>query len=217
MGGDGRVRRARRMAMMCTAIGLGAMMLAPLARPARATPTEGGESAASAERSLEAEGRGTEEGKAAAVFYPPQNGQASPRPVTVLLHGLCGDPRRACAPFVDASTARGWLVCPRGEDSCEGGSRWRLRPEDDARRVEESLGAVARDRAGQATTRGSSDSQAFRRGSSAWATSATAIPLTWKSECARRWPGSREVRTARRAAPQNCFSRLTSTTPTHCV
>ncbi|HTB78875.1 MAG TPA: hypothetical protein VK762_36780, partial [Polyangiaceae bacterium] len=30
-----------------------------------------------------------------------------------------------------------------------GGSRWRLRPEDDARRVEESLGALARDRAGQ--------------------------------------------------------------------
>jgi predicted esterase len=149
MSGDGRVRRARRMAMMCTAIGLGGMMLAPLARPARATPTEGGESTASAERSLEAQGRGTGEGKTAAVFYPPQNGQASPRPVTVLLHGLCGDPRRACAPFVDASTARGWLVCPRGEDSCEGGSRWRLRPEDDARRVEESLGALARDRAGQ--------------------------------------------------------------------
>jgi alpha-beta hydrolase superfamily lysophospholipase len=148
MGGDGRVRRARTMAAMCTAIGMGAMMLAPLARPARATPTEGGESTAVAERSLEVGERITE-GEARAVFYAPQNGAASPRPVTVLLHGLCGDPRRACEPFVSASTERGWLVCPRGEDSCGGGARWRLRPDDDERRVEESLQALARERTGQ--------------------------------------------------------------------
>jgi predicted esterase len=147
MDGDGSVRRARGLAMLCTGMGMAAMMLAPLARPASATPTEGGESAALAARSLANEAREPED--AAAVFYPPQSGPGSPRPVTVLLHGLCGDPRRACAPFIDASTARGWLVCPRAEDSCGGGSRWRLRPEDDTRRVEESVRVLAQERSGE--------------------------------------------------------------------
>jgi predicted esterase len=147
MDGDGRVRTARRLAMLCTGMGMAAMMLAPLARYACATPTEGGESTAVAARSLAAEAR--EDDGAPAVFYPPQSDLGLPRPVTVLLHGLCGDPRRACAPFIDASTARGWLVCPRGEDSCGGGSRWRLRPADDTRRVEESVRALAHERRGE--------------------------------------------------------------------
>ncbi len=145
MGGDGSVRRARRLAMLCTGMGLGAMMLAPLARPACATPTSGGESVQSAARALAAEGRaGVDDDPA--VVYAPQRAVGAPQPVTVLLHGLCGDPGRACAPFVDASTARGWLVCPRGEDPCGGGARWRLRPEDDAQRIEASIRALARDR-----------------------------------------------------------------------
>ncbi len=148
MGGSGRVRRARRLAMMCTGLGIASMMLAPLARSARATPTMGGESVADAERSLAVESRGYRDGFAAIVF-PPRRALASAQPVTVLLHGLCGDPRRACAPFVDASTARGWLVCPRAEDACGGGARWRLRPEDDTRQVEESLGALEHERVGQ--------------------------------------------------------------------
>jgi predicted esterase len=80
------------------------------------------------------------------VVYAPQRASASPQPVTVLLHGLCGDPGRACAPFVEASTARGWLVCPRGEDACGDGSRWRVRPEEDMERVEASIRAIARNR-----------------------------------------------------------------------
>jgi predicted esterase len=146
MEGDGRVRRARRLAMLCTGLGMGAMLLAPLARPACATPT--GDVSVGAERPLAAEMPESVDDRRA-VVYRPQRALGSPQPVTVLLHGLCGQPRRACAPFVDASTARGWLVCPSGEDLCGGGARWRLRPEDDTQRVEESLGALARERLGQ--------------------------------------------------------------------
>ena len=145
MGDDGSARRARRTAMLCTGLGLGAMILAPLARPAGAAPTTGGESVRDAARALAAEGRAPAL-EVPAVVYAPQVSRPTPQPVTVLLHGLCGDPGRACAPFVGASTARGWLVCPRGEDACGGGSRWRLRPEDDMQRVEASVGALARDR-----------------------------------------------------------------------
>jgi predicted esterase len=145
---DGRVQGARRMAMLCTGLGLGAMILAPLARPAWATPTSGGESARSAARALAAEGRAGAD-QAPAVVYAPQRDLGTQQPVTVLLHGLCGDPGRACAPFVDASTARGWLVCPRGEDPCGGGSRWRLRPDEDGQRIEASVRALARDRSDQ--------------------------------------------------------------------
>jgi predicted esterase len=147
MDGEGSVRRARRLAMLCTGIGMGAMMLAPLARPASATPTTG-DVAVSAERPHAAEAPRWLDDRHA-VVYRPQRALGSPQPVTVLLHGLCGDPGRACAPFVDASTARGWLVCPSGEDPCGAGARWRLRPEDDTRRVEESLGALAREELGQ--------------------------------------------------------------------
>jgi predicted esterase len=47
------------------------------------------------------------------------------------------------------STSRGWLVCPRGEDACGGGTRWRLRGPDDAQLVEASVSAVAREHAGE--------------------------------------------------------------------
>jgi predicted esterase len=73
----------------------------------------------------------------------------APRPVTVVLHGLCGQPERACAPFVEGATSRGWLVCPRGEDPCGGGSRWRLRPSEDGRLIEDAVAALARAHDGQ--------------------------------------------------------------------
>jgi predicted esterase len=123
---------------------MGSMILAPLARPANATPIGGGDGT-----HLSAESPGWIEAEDTRAFiYPPQHSPASARPVTVVLHGLCGEPRSACGPFVDPSTARGWLVCPRAEDPCGGGSRWRLRPEDDAQRVETSIGELARERPG---------------------------------------------------------------------
>jgi hypothetical protein len=133
------------MAMVSTGLGMGAMVLAPLARPANATPIGGGDGA-----HLAAGSPGwIEAADMRAFVYPPQHSLAAAQPVTVVLHGLCGEPRSACSPFVDPSTSRGWLVCPRAEDPCGGGSRWRLRPEDDAQRVETSIGELARERPGQ--------------------------------------------------------------------
>jgi predicted esterase len=78
-----------------------------------------------------------------------QPGPEAARPVTVLLHGMCGHPQSACSPFVDVSTSRGWLVCPRGEDACGGGTRWRLRGPDDSKLVEASVRAVATEHEGE--------------------------------------------------------------------
>ena len=122
----GPARRARRMAMICTFVGLASMAIAPLASPAGPPPPPGG------------------------VFvYAPRGAAEGQRPVTVLLHGLCGHPESACGPFVDVSTERGWLVCPRGEDPCGGGSRWRLRADEDGRLVDDAVGELARDQGGR--------------------------------------------------------------------
>jgi predicted esterase len=83
-----------------------------------------------------------------ALVYPPKAESPSPRPVTVLLHGMCGHPQSACGPFVDVATSRGWLVCPRGQDECGGGTRWRLRGGEDARLVDASVLALAQQRDG---------------------------------------------------------------------
>lgn len=144
-------------AMTCTGLGLAAMIVAPLARsetpsPARAARVETraaslgsvGEQPAPRARAPEAPAWVEAEGVAGKAFvYPPHGESEGPRPVTVMLHGMCGAPQNACAPFVDVSTARGWLVCPRGEDACGGGTRWRVNGPDDARLVDGSVRAVA--------------------------------------------------------------------------
>jgi predicted esterase len=66
-----------------------------------------------------------------------------------MLHGMCGHPESACAPFVDVSTSRGWLVCPRAEDACGGGTRWRLHGPDDGQLVEGSVRALVRSHEGE--------------------------------------------------------------------
>jgi predicted esterase len=153
--------------MVCTVLGLAAMIVAPLARNAAATtpasspaPASTSAPAASvaplatageqpAPRAHAPETPAWVEAEAfagKAFVYPPQLREASeaPRPVTVMLHGMCGHPQSACAPFVDVSTSRGWLVCPRGEDVCGGGTRWRLNGPDDGRLVEGSVRALVR-------------------------------------------------------------------------
>ena len=87
---------------------------------------------------------------AAPASLPSQPAPEAARPVTVLLHGDgAGHPQSACSPFVDVSTSRGWLVCPRGEDACGGGTRWRLQGRDDAKLVEASVRAVATEHEGE--------------------------------------------------------------------
>jgi predicted esterase len=99
-----------------------------------------------------------EDGAGKAFVYPPQaSSQVAPaarpgRPVTVLLHGMGGHPQSACGPFVDLATPRGWLVCPRGQDPYGNGTRWRLRGVDDARLVDASVSALAKQHAGEVDT-----------------------------------------------------------------
>jgi predicted esterase len=56
--------------------------------------------------------------------YPPREA-AEARPVTVLLHGMCSEPERACRHFAETVNERGWLLCPRATRRCAGGgSTW---------------------------------------------------------------------------------------------
>jgi predicted esterase len=55
-----------------------------------------------------------------AVAYAPRE-LSGRRPVTVMLHGMCGAPERECPSYVEAATQVGWLVCPRAPVECEGG------------------------------------------------------------------------------------------------
>jgi predicted esterase len=170
---DGSARRARAMAAVCTALGIAAMIAAPLARNATATPATASPASAAApapvvpttpaaplatageepaRRAHAPEAPAWVEAEAfagKAFVYPPRGESESPRPVTVMLHGMCGHPQSACAPFVDVSTSRGWLVCPRGEDVCGGGTRWRLNGPDDGRLVEGSVRALVRGHEGE--------------------------------------------------------------------
>ncbi|HEY8090343.1 MAG TPA: hypothetical protein VIF09_20920, partial [Polyangiaceae bacterium] len=164
-------RNARAMATACTVAGLAAMIVAPWGRTAGATGVVVASDVASAAaspvgsasvvaeqpapRARTPETPAWIDAEAAAgksFVYPPQGEISSPRPVTVMLHGMCGHPESACGPFVDVSTARGWLVCPRGEDPCGGGTRWRIGGRDDAQLVDASVRALARGHTGEVDT-----------------------------------------------------------------
>src|SRR5450755_4204407 len=158
-------RRARTMAMVCTAAGMAAMVVAPLASrtagaaapgtpvpvaTTMATVASVGEQPAVRLHVPEAPAWVEAEASAGKAFvFPPKDESHVPRPVTVMLHGMCGHPESACAPFVDVATSRGWLVCPRAEDACGGGTRWRLHGPDDGQLGEASVRAVVRDHQGQ--------------------------------------------------------------------
>lgn len=70
--------------------------------------------------------------------FPPKD-KATPKPVTVFLHGMCDEPENECPWLASASTDGGWLLCPRATLRCNGGgSIW---PGDDRfpKSVEESV------------------------------------------------------------------------------
>ena len=57
------------------------------------------------------------------VVYPAQT--PGPHRVTVLLHGMCGEPANACRYFASQVTADEHLICPRASRRCDGGgSTW---------------------------------------------------------------------------------------------
>lgn len=48
--------------------------------------------------------------------------QASgPQPLTIVLHGMCGDAARTCSHFASAVTESAHLICPRASARCAGG------------------------------------------------------------------------------------------------
>jgi predicted esterase len=158
--------------MVSTGLGLVAMVFAPLARPASrpasgaqvvmqvpeapasSVPQETGEAPSRPARLVPREPAWIEGHHARAFVYPPKEPATSARPVTVLLHGLCGHPQRSCAPFADVATDRGWLVCPNGEDVCGTGAKWRLAGPEDAQVVEASVEAVRAENEGEVESAG---------------------------------------------------------------
>src|SRR5437016_3305002 len=61
--------------------------------------------------------------QAGVVIFPARD--AGPHPITVLLHGMCGDPARSCSHFADEVTRGSTLICPRASQRCAGGgSSW---------------------------------------------------------------------------------------------
>ena len=54
------------------------------------------------------------------MVYPPTRADA-PRPVAVMLHGMCDEPEYECPSFAGSTTDAGWLVCPRANLRCNGG------------------------------------------------------------------------------------------------
>jgi predicted esterase len=60
----------------------------------------------------------TEDEPGSAV-YPARGGGS--RPITVVLHGMCSEPERACRHFAAAIAANENLICPRARRRCDGG------------------------------------------------------------------------------------------------
>lgn len=43
------------------------------------------------------------------------------KPLTIYLHGICGDPGNGCPYFRDGATSASWLLCPSAPTECQGG------------------------------------------------------------------------------------------------
>ncbi len=54
------------------------------------------------------------------LVYPPRD-TSRPRPILVMLHGMCDEPEHECPYFAAAATRHGWLLCPRARLRCAGG------------------------------------------------------------------------------------------------
>jgi predicted esterase len=76
------------------------------------------------------------------LFYPPQD-RSRPRPLFVMLHGMCGAPEHACPYFAPTISRYGWLVCPRAAQACDGGgTTWSYREREQT--VERAVERVVR-------------------------------------------------------------------------
>ncbi|WP_394827248.1 alpha/beta hydrolase [Pendulispora albinea] len=57
------------------------------------------------------------------------------RPITVYLHGMCGDPGNGCAHFRDGVVESSWLLCPSAPTPCTGGGAIWTGSSDDRAKV----------------------------------------------------------------------------------
>lgn len=65
------------------------------------------------------------EGDAPGVLVFPPEGKPGARPITVMLHGMCGAPENECPYFAPVVARDSWLICPRGTLTCSsGGATW---------------------------------------------------------------------------------------------
>ncbi|MET0792657.1 MAG: hypothetical protein ABW061_14145 [Polyangiaceae bacterium] len=96
-----RMRRSGAKAGVCAVIYLGLLS---------------GSNAGATSGAIELDATSTEPG---VVIFPAR--APGPRPITVLLHGMCGDAARACSHFAEQVTQTSNLVCPRASARCTGG------------------------------------------------------------------------------------------------
>jgi predicted esterase len=74
------------------------------------------------------------------ALYAPEAGGVGP--ITVYLHGMCASGQLECPAFASASRA-GWLVCPDGNVSCQGGGfMWAGMPRPLEARIDAALAAL---------------------------------------------------------------------------
>ena len=76
------------------------------------------------------------------VLSPAEDG--GPRPVTLMLHGMCSAPQYECGAFADLASGS-WLVCPRAPLPCPGtdGATWPWPYETSAASLDAAVGRVA--------------------------------------------------------------------------
>ncbi|HEU4406417.1 MAG TPA: hypothetical protein VFS43_14225 [Polyangiaceae bacterium] len=81
-----------------------------------------------------------------AVFFPPAEGSAGEKPLTMMLHGMCATPEWECPFFRKGAAASGYLLCGAGPALCGGGpgSRWSGAPGALAKAVNASVEGLER-------------------------------------------------------------------------
>ena len=134
-----RVRRFGVKAVVCAAIGWIAMLAGASRAQADAAPEPTLAPLTALELPATADLAGV-------VIFPART--PGPHPITVLLHGMCGDAARSCSHFAEQVTESANLVCPRANQRCSGGGvSWPEQGVDEAveaavARAKSTLGAA---------------------------------------------------------------------------
>ncbi len=117
------VRRLRRAnGRICLALGLATLAFSASGRAAT-TASQGVETRTQSPPTFSTEPvwLAADGDKPEVIVFPPRDDSDGPKPVAVMLHGMCHAPEHECPYFANVMTKRGWLVCPRASLTCEGG------------------------------------------------------------------------------------------------